>query len=385
MVPNGSSGHHTVVDCTSGREIFSPCHPKAPLDWCLVIGYECNKLSVMFVKHLWNDSSSAHQGSSHQQSTRRSQRDAQVLGASWEVLPEGSPVEASGPTYCELFLEIFEAGPLCLRENPRLKSTSNACSGLTHFVQTHVRLTFSFWSRCPGESWCYIVLHIHFYEAKSFISLFPAWKMSKDWTGCVNWNQRSSEGISASHLGLLIFIDCGLFSWCPPTPPGRELLTDSIIFAAASKRNDRKINTSLWGLEGGCSAEAIMFFWQVYNKSLSSQYFHNRILWSAALWCLNVGRTGFSVPHLSLFIVCKCSTRRSFPLLKHYCCTSNTHFWPLGWQIPPPCANSSLTLCTPHSLCKSVWTFVCKGSWWVSLLFGELIPKNLRPWQQQTR
>lgn len=73
--PNGSSGHHTVVDCTSGRQIFSPCHPKAPLDWCLVIGYECNKRSVMFAKHLWNDSSSTHQGSSHQQSTRRSQRD----------------------------------------------------------------------------------------------------------------------------------------------------------------------------------------------------------------------------------------------------------------------------------------------------------------------
>lgn len=69
---------------------------------------------------------------------------AQVLGASWEVLPVGSPVEASGPTYFGSFLEIFEAGPLYLRENPLLKSTSNACSGLTHFVQTHVRLTFCF-------------------------------------------------------------------------------------------------------------------------------------------------------------------------------------------------------------------------------------------------
>lgn len=120
-----------------------------------------------------------------------------------------------------------------------------------------------------------------------------------------------------------------------------------------------------------------MFFWQVYNKSVSSQYFHNRNLWSSALWCLNVVRTGFSVHHLCLFIVCKFSTwREEFPLIetakiKGSTIFSSKHTFLIAGtarshSAPPVCIFIKILLNT-HSLNFSFYC-VCSSRLWVSLL-----------------
>lgn len=137
-----------------------------------------------------------------------------------------------------------------------------------------------------------------------------------------------------------------------------------------------------------------MFSWQVYNKSVSSQYFHNRNLWSAALWCLNVVRTGFSAPHLCLFIVCKFSTQsEEFPLIKtakikaSTFSTQYTHFSLLEWRkppdvtaashaVPPVCIFIKITL-NRHSLNLSSYS-LWSASLWMSLL-GNKFPAIYNP------
>lgn len=140
--------------------------------------------------------------------------------------------------------------------------------------------------------------------------------------------------ISVLLLGLFIFIDSLGALWLHWK---RKISDWQHNFCSSFKKKKWLKDKHCMGGRG----EAIMFFWQVYNKSASSQYFHVRNLWSAALWCLNVVRTGFSAPHLCLFIVCKFSTQsEEFPLIKtakieeSTFSTRNTHSWLLEWQKP---------------------------------------------------
>lgn len=79
-----------------------------------------------------------------------------------------------------------------------------------------------------------------------------------------------------------------MFLWCPPTPLGRELQTDSIIFAAASKRDGEKINKALLGVSGGVGRKQLCSFGRFITNLFPACIFitgtFDRQLSDAGMW-----------------------------------------------------------------------------------------------------